>query len=201
MCSVPPSTKAPSASVWQSGEICQTFCTEAFTSLCQAYVRARYLDFPKHCCLLPPFATKDCTVVTSFSCAHVCLRDCLLDVSCHCALPLLSVVATGKPLTRWRLAPAQEVARVLLLLLRPPARTFELRCAFTESYSLRRISIQGLLTQGVLFFFAQPVFHTLCFSLLLATCIIFRGSIMCSGYACMRLNMTTSWNSSRQPLI
>ena len=57
-------------------------------------------------------------------------------------------------------------------------------------------------------FFADPVFHTLRFSLLLTTCILFRLSIIYSGYACgytgyawIRSNMTTSWYLDRHTII
>ena len=52
--SVPSSTKAPSTARRQSGEICQAFYTEAFTSFCQTYDRAICSNLlPRHRRLFP----------------------------------------------------------------------------------------------------------------------------------------------------
>ena len=81
MRSVLSSTRAPSTSMRQIGEFCQALYTEAFTSFCQAYYGAMCSGLPRHHCLQPPHGVKDCTVFTSFSCAHGCIRDPLLDRS------------------------------------------------------------------------------------------------------------------------
>ena len=113
--SVPSSTKAPSTGRRQSGEICQAFYTEAFTSFCQTYDRAICSNLPGHHCLLPPHVVEDCSVFSSFFVLMVASAIVFsmfpVLLAWHCALPLLSLVATGKPLTRWRLALAQEAAR------------------------------------------------------------------------------------------
>ena len=67
----PSSTEAPSTSMRQTGEVCHALYTEAFTSFCHAYDRARCSDPPGHHCLLPPHVAEDCTVFSSFFCARL----------------------------------------------------------------------------------------------------------------------------------
>ena len=90
--------KAPTTGMRQSGEICQAFCTEAFTSFCQPFDETPSFDLRTHHCLLSSHVAEDCTVFTSSICADGCLRDCLLGVS-----RLL-----GLTLRRWKPALAQE---------------------------------------------------------------------------------------------
>ena len=93
-----------------------SFEHHGFTSFCPSYDGAVCSDLPRHHCLLPPHGVEDCSVFSSsFLCAWLHsgpsprsfpsswpgtapFRSCLFD-------------ATGKPLTRWRLALAKEAAR------------------------------------------------------------------------------------------
>ena len=85
---------------WQSGEICQVLSTGAFTLFCHVDDGIMGAFF-----LLCHF------------CAPFCSRNCLLDVSRLLGLTLrLSAPVCSchrDSLTRWRLALAQEVARVV----------------------------------------------------------------------------------------
>ena len=58
-----------------------------------------------------------------------------------------------------------------------------------RSDSLRRNSLQGMRTYGVLFFFAGSVFHTLCIFFAASNVPLSQWSIMRSGYAWVRSNM------------
>ena len=87
-----------------------------------------------------------------------------------CALPLLSFVATKKPLTRWRLTFVQEAARGI-----SPSSAFFLKDGEMPNRILT--TCEESLFKGVV----EPVLHTLHFSSVLAMCTLCRSSIMYSG--------------------
>ena len=95
---------------------------------------------------------------SSFTRAHGCFCDLLLDFSRLFGLTFRSCLSMPQGIVchagGWHLRRKLRV----VLLLRLPACLFGRRCAQMNSDSSRRISFQGLLTQGVLFFFAKLVF-------------------------------------------
>ena len=142
-------TKAPTNSIWQNGEICQALFTEAFTSFCQAYDGTMGSTLPRHWCLLPAHVSENCTFFPS--CAPVCPRVCLLDVSRPLGLTLRpSAPVCGchrDSLRRWRLAIAQEAAHVVFFCVYSIV-LFESRRAMclVVSDSLRGRSLHAMLT-------------------------------------------------------
>ena len=119
-----------------------------------AYNSKMCSDLSKHHCLFCLHMVWTTTLfLLPFSRAHGCLRDFLLDVPVFwaCALPLLSFVATKKPLTRWRLTFVQEAARGI-----SPSSAFFLKDVEVPDQILQKTCEES--------FFKSFVFHTLHFS-------------------------------------
>ena len=99
-------------------------CTPRLHVVCQAYDGSLCSDFSGHHCLLPPHGVEDCTVFFFFffHCVWLHSRPSLRSFPSSwlgtALFLLLSFDATRKPLTRWRLALAQEAVR--RTFLRPP---------------------------------------------------------------------------------
>ena len=100
-------------------------------------------NLPKHHCLHTLWKTV--LFFTPFFCAHSCLRD-LLDVSRLLAL------------TRWRLALAQDAQRATS----PSSSLYEVP---NRILTALEIFYSKVADSNVLFCFADPVFHTLRWSL------------------------------------
>ena len=159
------------------------------------------LAFPGTIAFLPPHVVEDCTVFTSFTRAHACFCDLLLDCSGLFGLTFRSCLSMPQGNVchagGWHLRRKLRVA----LLLRLPSCLFGRRCAQMNSDSSRRISLQGLLTHGVLFFFAKLVFFTHCAVHCCQKNVhSFLSSIMSSGYAWIRSNVISSWCLHRHPI-
>ena len=137
---VPSSTNALTNSMWRSSEICQVLSTEAFTLFCQTCFQGT-IAFCLH--------TLRKTAQTVFPlCTLACPRGRLFDASRLLGLTLRHSAPVCRchrdSLTRWRLAFAQEAARV------PSASSSHLLFLITMclviSDSLRGMSFQGMWT-------------------------------------------------------
>ena len=91
------------------------------------------------------------------------------------------------PLTRWRLALAQEAARGVF-----PFVFLDGEVPNRILTGCKEFVFQRLLSQGVLSLRQTCSFHTLHCSVLLTMCILSRSSITYSGYVWIRSNVTTS---------
>ena len=114
MWSVPLSTNAPLPACGNVARSARRSIPGPSRRFCQACDRAMCSDLHRHHCLLLPLVAEDCTFFLLLVCSWLPSRlsSRYFPSSWPGTAPFRSCLwATRKPLTRWRLAPAQEAAR------------------------------------------------------------------------------------------